>query len=321
MHRIFKNHRGPLSFALILMLLAVTPAYAQNSQRESELRFGLTSSLIESDVNVDDALAATRVWAATMGKGIGLWTKSDAVIYDGPASLQEAVNNGETDIVALGTHEYLEIQDSLKAIPTLAYVTAGQVENQYLILVHRESPFKSIADLRNQRIAWTKAGRSTMVPLWLEVLLYENGIRENIKFFRETKEVQKPSQVILPIFFKQFESGIVLKSSYETAVALNPQVGRQTRVLATSPKLVMLLVCMRATLSPEKRDQYIRQALRLHETPSGLQSFSLFKIDRLVPWNPSYLDNVRELLKKRKLFRSAAPMQFRGSPEETEKHR
>jgi ABC-type phosphate/phosphonate transport system substrate-binding protein len=308
MNRILEIFVHIISLPLILSLLGHTAA-AQNRQEDAVIRFGLTSSLIEADVNINDALAATKVWASAMSKGIGLWTTTDAVIYENAAALMAAVNAGETDVVALGTHEYLEIQDSLKATPMLTYLTAGQVGNQYLVLVHRDSPFRTIGDLRNQRIVWMKAGRNTMIPLWLDVLLNENGIRESQKFFREVKDVQKPSQAILPIFFKQIESGIVLKSSFDTAAELNPQVGQQLRVLAASPKYVMLVVCMRSTLSPDKRDQYVRQALKLHETPSGLQSFAIFKLDRLIPWNPSYFDNVRELLNKRKSFRPGTQLQ------------
>jgi ABC-type phosphate/phosphonate transport system substrate-binding protein len=308
------------SIALLLMIMPGSISIAQNRQPDSVIRFGLTSSLVEADVNLDDALAATKVWAAGMVKGVGIWSSTEAAMFENVASLVAAINRGDTDIVAMGTHEYLDVQDILKAVPTLTYMQGGQVENQYLILVHRDSKFKTITDLRDQRMSRTRAGRSSMVPLWLEVFFCENGIRDCQKFFREIKEVQKPSQVILPVFFKQIECGIVLKSSFDTAVALNPQVGQQIRILASSPKLVMQVTCMRSSMAPDRIDQYVRQALKLHETPSGLQAFSMFRLDRIVPWNSAYLDNVKELIKKRKLFQSVVSTQVRpNTPSEAGK--
>jgi len=300
------------STILVTLLFAYLPArvdLAQNRATESKVRFGITTSVIEADVNPNDALAATKVWADLMGKGTGLWNKSDARIFPDTASVVSAVNNGEADIVALGTQEYLEVENTLHAIPAFTYVLAGQTDSQYLILVRNDSGIKTLSDLRNRRLAIPKGGRNTMLPIWLDVLLYENNLGVKETFFREIKEVQKPSQAILPVFFKQLEAGIVIKSSYDTAVALNPQIGQQLKVLAASPSFVMMVTCMRSTLSAEQRDMYIRQALRLHETPSGLQAFNIFKLDRIVVWDPSYANNVRELLRKRKLARTASGLQ------------
>jgi ABC-type phosphate/phosphonate transport system substrate-binding protein len=281
---------------------------------DSKIRFGITASVIEADVNPNDALAATRVWADLMGKGTGLWNKSDARIFPDTASVVAAVNAGEADVVALGTQEYLEVEHVLHAIPSFTYVLAGQTDSQYLVLVRNDSGIKTLSDLRNRRLAIPKGGRNTMLPMWLDVLLFENNLGDKDTFFREIKEVQKPSQAILPIFFKQMEAGIVIKSSYETAVALNPQIGQQLKVLAASPKFVMMVTCMRSTLSAEQRDTYTRQALRLHETPSGLQAFNIFKLDRLVIWDPSYANNVRELLRKRNLARTSSGLLANTEP-------
>jgi phosphonate transport system substrate-binding protein len=297
---------------LIWAILQVRTEFAQERRSQSFVRFGLSASIIEPDVNPNDALAAAKVWAELLGKGSGLWANSDARIYPDGAGIVAAVNSGETDIVALGTDEFVEVEKNLKAVPAFTYMLSNQVASQYLILVRNDSGIKTLEDLRNKRITMPKGGRASMVPLWLDVLLYENHLPEKESFFKEVKQVQKPNQAILPIFFKQMDAGIAIRSGYETAVALNPQIGQQLKVLAASPKLVMMVTCIRSTLSADQRQLYINQALKLHETPNGLQGFHLFKLDRLVVWDPSYTNNVRELLRKRKLAQSASHMQADG---------
>jgi ABC-type phosphate/phosphonate transport system substrate-binding protein len=293
---------------LVWVILQARPEWAQSRSSQSVVRFGLSATVVESDVNPNDALAAAKVWADLLGNGTGLWTSAEARIYPDAGSLAAAVNNGDADVVALGTDEYLEIEKNFRAIPSFTYVMAGEVEIQYLILVRNDSGIKTLGDLRNRRIAIPKGGRSSMVPLWIDGLLYDNNLPEKEVFFKELKQVQKTNQAILPIFFKQMDAGIAIKSTYETAVALNPQIGRQLRVLTASPKLVMLVTCIRSTLSTQQRQQYVKQALKLHESPGGLQGFHLFKMDRLVAWDPAYANNVRELLRKKKLAQSASAM-------------
>jgi len=142
------------------------------------------------------------------------------------------------------------------------------------------------------------------------LFLGENGIREKDAFFREIKDVQKSNQAILPIFFKQIEAGIAIKSIFDTAVTLNPQLGQQLKILAASPKIVMQAICMRNSLPKDRIEQYIKQGLKLHEVPAGLQTLNVTKIDKLVAWTPSFLDNMRELLKKQKMLKSAQQAQL-----------
>jgi len=285
-------------FLFVIATSHVCSSTAQTPSAASILRFGLTSSVIEGDVNPDDAMAATKTWVSTIGKGTGLWNNSDGRIYKDAASTLAAVNRGESDLTAMGTQEYLEVEDSLQAVPSLTYVQGGQVETQYLLLVRNDSGIKTVADLRGKRIALPRSGRNTMAPLWLDVLLYENKLGKKESFFKEVRQVQKPSQAILPVFFSQIDAGIAISSAYATAVELNPQIGQQIRMLSASPKLVMAVVCIRSTLPAGQRERFVKEALKLHEKPAGLQTFNIFKIDRLVAWDSSYFSSVRDLMKK-----------------------
>ena len=298
---------------LLCALLQARPEWAQEHPTHSSMiRFGLSSAVMESDINPNDALAAAKIWAELLGKKTGLYANAEARIYRDAPSLSAAVKSGDADIIALGTDEYLEVEKSLPAIPAFTYVVSGQIETQYLILVRNDSGINTLADLRNKRITMLKGGRSSMMPLWLDVLLYDNKLPDKESFFRELKQVPKINQAILPIFFKQMDAGVAMRSAFDTAVTLNPQIGKQLKVLAASPKLVMLVACIRSSMPAAERQQYIKAILRLHELPDGLQGFQLFKMDRLIPWDPSYANSVRELLRKRKLAQSAGVLQARS---------
>ncbi len=282
------------------------PASGDNRTYDpSVVRFAMSSSVLESDVNPDDALAAAKVWSAKLGSNVGAWSQSDAKIYYDLPSLVQAVKAGQTDVISLSTQEYLDFEGELNVEPALTYVQSGQAEVEYVVIVRKDSNTKTLADLRDKRITLIKGGRNSLVPLWLDTVLSDNGLQPKETFFKEIKEVSKTSKAVLPVFFRQIDAGIITKSALETAVILNPQVGQQIISIAVSPRLATTVTCFRSNLPQERKSLYVSQALKLHESAGGLQTFNVFKLDRLIRWDPHFEDAVRDLIRKQRLAKSA----------------
>ena len=91
-------------------------------------------------------------------------------------------------------------------------------------------------------------------------------------------------------------TGLVTLSGFKIASELNPQVGQQLRVLASSPELVPSLFCFRPDYPPEKLKRVMVGATTLHQTPGGQQLQTIFKVDRMEEGPASHLDSARELL-------------------------
>jgi ABC-type phosphate/phosphonate transport system substrate-binding protein len=265
------------------------------------LRYGLSEGVIDADINGNDALAATTIFAQNLGRATGLWEKAEAQLFSDLHSLVAAVSRREVDIIALSTLEYLEIEQELRADACATYVRAGSYDVSYLILVRRDSGINSLADLQGKRIDLLAGkGTNSLASIWFNVLLSDNGFRSERRNMVQLKEVQKPPQAILAVFFKQTDAAVVAQSSFETAVALNPQIGKHLKVLTYSPRYVPTTVCISRMLPQERREQFIQTAINLHETTNGLQIFTIFKTERVVLWQPSFADNVRKLLQRYK---------------------
>jgi len=77
---------------------------------------------------------------------------------------------------------------------------------------------------------------------------------------------------------------------------VNPQIGRELKVIARIKGLAGGVLAIRRDL-PEERKQRVRQALlTLHEDQEGKQMFVLFQLSRLVPFPPEYLKATEALL-------------------------
>jgi ABC-type phosphate/phosphonate transport system substrate-binding protein len=280
----------------LAVILASIPSNAQNAH--GAVHFGITTASLEPDVNPNDTLAATSIWAKILGVEAGLWNEAEVRLYQDPSAMMPLIANGELDFVALATDEFLRYQNTLEVDPGFTYIHNGSVELTWIILVPAASPINSAADLKGKRLAVSRAGGGNIPMLWCNSWLAGNGFGTADSFFSEIRNVSKTSQAILPVFFNQLEAALVARSAFEAAVVLNPQLGRQLRVLASSPPIVPRVICFRRSLSQIMKEKTLQRAVKLHETTSGLQSFTVFKMERIVAWQPSYLDGMRALLGK-----------------------
>ncbi len=258
------------------------------------LRIGLSTLVMEPDVNTDDALAAARVWAARMGGAS--WKAADSVVLPDIERAEELVSRGQVDLVALGTNEYIPNPAKISAKPSMAYMINGDVNVEYVLLVRRDSKIETARDLDGKRVAYSNRGRHCLVPTWLDTFLMKNRSAGKEISLRERKVVNKTTHAILPVFFNQMDAAIVVRSAFDTAAVMNPQIGKQLKVLASSPPLVPVIVLMRDSMPSLQKTTVFERALKLHELPEGLQTFTMFKIDRIVAWQKGYESNIRQLL-------------------------
>jgi phosphonate transport system substrate-binding protein len=292
-----------LAASWLALLGLIIPAYTTGPQGPSDnddsiVRFGFHGIILE-DTNPKDALAATKVWADTIGVKDGLWERSEARIFHDLSALVKAVNKNELDIFALATADYIAVENKLEATPALTFLTAGSMEAEYIILTHRELGAEAVGALKDKRINIVASGGANILSeTWCDVLLQEAGLGTPEDLFSVSKRVRKASQAILPVFFKQIDAALVTRSAFETAVELNPQLGRRLQVIASSKPYVPVVVCIRNNLDEDLKRRYLDYATELHKHPNAMQTFVIFRLTQLVRWRPQYLINVRKLLEK-----------------------
>jgi hypothetical protein len=125
------------------------------------------------------------------------------------------------------------------------------------------------------------------------------GVRDVHDYLGKLADAGKPSQAIPGVFFRQYDAAIVPRGSFETCIAVNPQLGKELIILAESKSLTSEISCIPVTLGKRMRQAIETAALTLHETAVGRQMTTLFHIDRVIPFNPSYLAGLEGLLRER----------------------
>lgn len=264
-----------------LGLTAASPAAAMRP-----LRLGLSESLIVG-VNISDARAAMTVWLRNIAEDTQLPVEMSPAVFDTSAEILRRVRNGQVDAVAMNALEYKEVAPHLDASEVA--VKADPAELQFVIAVKGGS-MRQLADLRNGRLIMQQANFTFLASAWLDTLLSEQIPGAPESFFRSIIPALKPAQVILPVFFGQAEAGITTNKSFQLMCELNPQLGRQIKLLAVSPPLVSSIHAFHRNYAGPYRDKLVRILSNLPSSISGKQLMVLFQTEKLVMRHSSCLD-------------------------------
>jgi phosphonate transport system substrate-binding protein len=164
------------------------------------------------------------------------------------------------------------------------------------VLVRRDSQLNQLADLRGRSLAFHQNMRACLAQPWLDTLLLKETGKLTAECVGKLTQSPKLSQAVLPVFFHQLDACVVSRTEFETMCELNPQIGQQLKIIASSPEVVTSVLCFRADYAPSFKEQLFTALRDLHKTPAGLQVLTIFQSDKIEDQPASCLDSGLELL-------------------------
>jgi phosphonate transport system substrate-binding protein len=250
------------------------------------------SNTVFTEVAVKDAAAAMQIYADEISRQLGYSNKM--VTYDHLETLISEVRNGNFDLVALPSSlEYLRIRDKVGLELAIGRLKGGKMSHKYLLLTHQNRGYTKLGDLRHRKLTIPKGDR--VAQLFLNTTLLREKQGEMQGFFSSIEERAKSSQVLLSVFFGQADACITTDVSFQTMVEMNPQVGKNLKVMASSPELVTQVSVFRKSLREEIKQNVRGLGRSFKKSDRGRQMLLLFKIDDLAPLEDSDLSSIRDL--------------------------
>jgi ABC-type phosphate/phosphonate transport system substrate-binding protein len=282
-----KKKRHPLRLGLLAvlgaMLGALTDARAQGPpagvERET-LRLGFTYSMF-AGVNENDARASIKALAATVSRERDIPVDTDPVLFNGTDVVATAVRTGEIDAIGMTMDEYWVLAGAVRFDRFLMAVKNDDPTEVYVLLAHRASGLTDLASLRGKRLAVFANPRMCLGPVWLEVVLSQAGLSPLADYFGSVTEQLKLSKPVLDVFFQKADACLVTRRGFETMCELNPQVGAQLVVLASSSPVVPSVFAMRADFSPQLKEKCLREFAVVHTSPAGQQALTIFQVGQV----------------------------------------
>ncbi|MCW8849378.1 MAG: phosphate/phosphite/phosphonate ABC transporter substrate-binding protein, partial [Melioribacteraceae bacterium] len=181
--------------------------------------------------------------------------------------------------------------------PIFINSTNSKIGTSFILLVRKNKGVKSLTDLKNKRINIPADSYGIFIEMWLENTLYDQGQKLST-FFSEIKNVEKPSQALLPVFFGQTDACVITEPSFYTMLELNPQLKNELIIIEKSPEVINGIFCINKNTNENIKNATMDAAQKLTQTVSGKQILSLFKTESLLKFKPEYIKNTRKLFDK-----------------------
>jgi phosphonate transport system substrate-binding protein len=284
--------------AAILLSSVPSPGASLETGAPKTLRIGLTPEMF-SGVNLRDAQVALQVWVKSLSRRMARGYSPEAVVYPDLSAFVQAAKAGSVDLINLASLDYLQIRDVVPLDPVVVGVREeGRPALEYVLLTRRNSAVSGLENLQGKGLTIGTRDNGRIAELWLDVQLLGEGLPESRRFLKNLAFADKPSQAVMPVFFGQIEACIVTAGALKTMVEMNPQLDQVLVELRRSPRLLEGMMCFPHNGDWEKREVLLDSALQLHSDPEGQQVLTLFGLDRAEVFEPSYLDNVEELVKE-----------------------
>jgi len=302
-----RNRRRSRTFLLLLLvfllhILSVSalcgePGNKASPEEKPPLVVGYTRKIFYN-VDINDARASTKVWAEMVIKKAAKFGKSDTVIFDDVSSMEKLVRANAVDLVVMRPEEFLAVRNKVALVPMFVPDFGKHFNSQYVLIVRTDSGIGNLSELRHKKLL-RESGQSGDIPsLWLDATLMKQGLGGMKDFFTSIKVVNKAAQAILPVFFKQVDAALSERSSFDMMVELNPQIGKEIKVLAMSQGFVGAVLCLRKDFFDRFKDDISEALDSLHKDPQGRQLLLLFRANKLVSYTPEHLHPVEALLKE-----------------------
>jgi len=261
------------------------------------LEVGYSSELLPR-VDLDDARAATSAWISHLVEKTRVQASTDVRYYDEAAAILRSLEARTADLLVLSPLQYLEIRATPLLRPIFISSLDGHVGKCYVLLSRQDSGIDALGALRSKRILIHQSGLGTVSQVWLGTSLLRRGLPEGAAFFASQEVVERASAAVLPVLFRQADACLIALHEYEAMCQLNPQLGADLREIGRSPRFARGPICLRPELYEELSSVFDESILSLHADPRGRQMLALFGVDRVVPFEPHYLESLVSLVEE-----------------------
>lgn len=275
----------------------LTPEFCPAEKPQHVLRVAISADTL-AGANVNDARAAYKVWISEVTRQFPS-TVAQIVpeIFLPSEEMIRAVRQGTIECFGVTALELEKVVDLIDPDSLLLqdYLADGM---EYVLLVHNNSAFKKVADLKGGQLLTHFHRDMVLATAWLGTLLAANNLPQPDHFFGNEKLTDNLNQVVLPVFFRRADAACLARRNWETAMELNPQLGRDLRALAISPRIVPISIAFRRGCSMEGRKVLIDSIMKVASFTAGQQIINLYQSRGFIVRPTSVINSTVEMVRQ-----------------------
>jgi ABC-type phosphate/phosphonate transport system substrate-binding protein len=293
LHSYFIKHL--IIFNCFLLLIGSTSIGQTRKESENRNYRFIYSTNLFHNTKTEDAIALTKIFSDKIKKNKKIKEDVEIVLCENEKELADSII-APFDLLLMTATEHIKVTKSRKIKPVLINETQGSFGYVYYLITNKESGIKNLKDLRNGtiRILGRKEGQTPSI--WLDKLLRDNKLPVKEKFFKEISYDNKPTNVVLPVFFNKISAAIVSKPTFELLSVLNPQIKKQANFLMESKTLIFGTLSFDPRNKDKEREKFVYETLTaMHNDVDGKQFLDLFNVDKIIPYKEEHWEEFLKL--------------------------
>jgi phosphonate transport system substrate-binding protein len=272
-------------------------ASGSNASRPRIARFGVLNTL--QGVNIDDARVALEMNINRQSTTGILNVEPKLEIIPDVATAAHRIRQKQLYGLNLTGIDYILLREMVAAEPIyVASALAASPVESYIVLTNNEIDWEKLSAMAQRRLMVERYDQWDIGRIWLETELNQMQLPKSNTFFTAIQAADKPSRLVLPVFFGQAEACLVAQSTYQTMVELNSQLGQKLRILACSPGVVKSLFCVADDLDRHFVAETKKRLHNMHLSEDGQQLLMIFRLKRFFPFRPEDLEATEQILNR-----------------------
>ena len=157
----------------------------------------------------------------------------------------------------------------------------GEFTSRGFIFVRKDSGIRSIADMKNGNIVFVDP--ATMEGyLFPMAFLEQHGVKEIKKFFHRYYFSGSHESAIFAVLDGRADIGSAKSTVYNNLVKTDPSVGQELEIIAQSPEVPEVTLCIKSEIDQNLRERLRRVLLQMYRTDDGMKVLKQFKAKRFV---------------------------------------
>jgi phosphonate transport system substrate-binding protein len=251
-----------------LVTVSASPVAADEEQRE-ELLIG-----IEPEHNIFDQMERYRSLADYLSEQLGV--KIKLTIMSRYGEVIKRFKALRLDGAFLTAYTATMGISELKLEPVANPVNlSGESMSQGYLFVRRDSGIREVKDMQGKSIVFVDPAtfEGYLFPL---AYLNRHGIKDITTFFTRVSFSGSHDSAIYTVLDGRADIGSAKNTVYNKLVASDPTIHMELEVIAQSPKVPEITLCLREELGPDFREKMTAILLQMDKNPHGQEALKQF---------------------------------------------
>jgi len=282
-------------YHVLAAFLVVAVVSADANAQHKAVQIGMAKTFTTDKAQSVVEIAADdfkKVLKTTTGLDGDLSTKFDA--FD----VAEKLDKKALDFGIFHAHELAWVQKKHPDLVPLVVAANKQHEERAYLIVHKNNPAKSMADLKGKKLD-LPIGTNEPCRLFLGKLCQENGKLTPAQFFGSIEKTPTQIKALDGVAFEQTQAVVVNTTWLEFYKEIKgPTFTKHLRVLQVSENFPpAVIVYKKGAVSDALLKQFTTGLHKAHTTDAGRRMMKDWSIDAFEPIPGDYVSRLADLLK------------------------